>query len=132
MITRAHSPIITPGVVETAKGAGGKKYKACVVFCLLAVKRWFHKQALRELWDQELHHVRAVACEVVAKRILEGEKDLEYLLQEVLLKRYSILVSGEETAPANVIERAVDLHAVRVIGSSGERRPIPGIVNRVN
>ena len=132
MITRAHSPIITPGVVETAKGAGGEKYKACVVFCLLAVKRWFRKQALRELWDQELHHVRAVACEVVAKHILEGEKDLEYLLQEVLLKRYSILVSGEETAPANVIERAVDLHALRVIGSSGEWRPIPEIVNRVN
>jgi len=132
LITRAHSPIITPGVVETAKGAGGEKYKACVVFCLLAVKRWFRKQALRELWDQELHHVRAVACEVVAKHILEGEKDLEYLLQEVLLKRYSILVSGEETAPANVIERAVDLHALRVIGSSGEWRPIPEIVNRVN
>ena len=132
MITRAHSPIITPGVVETAKSAGGDKYKACVVFCLLVVKRWFRKQALRELWNQELHHVRAVACEVIAKHILEGEEDLGYLLQEVLLKRYSILVSGEETAPANVIERAVDLHALRVIGSSGESPPILGMVNRVN
>jgi hypothetical protein len=81
-------------------------------------------QALRELWDQELHHVRAVACEVIAKHILEEEEDLEYLLQEVLLKRYSILVNGEETAPANVIERAVDLHTLRVIGSSGESPPI--------
>jgi hypothetical protein len=132
LITRAHSPIITPGVVETAKGAGGEKYKACVVFCLLVVKRWFRKQALRELWDQELHIVRGVACEVIAKRILEGEEDLEYLLQEVLLKRYSILVNEEETAPANVIERAVDLHALRVISSSGEKVPIPRIVNMVN
>jgi hypothetical protein len=89
-------------------------------------------QALRELWDQELHHVRAVACEVIAKRILEAEEDLEYLLQEVLLKRYSILINGEETAPANVIERAVDLHALRVIGSSGESPPISGMLNKIN
>ena len=79
-----------------------------------------------------MHIVRGVACEVIAKRILEGEEDLEYLLQEVLLKRYSILVNEEETAPANVIERAVDLHALRVISSSGEKVPIPRIVNMVN
>lgn len=130
-ITRAHSPIITPGVVETAKGAGGEKYKACVVFCLLVVKRWFRRQALRELWNQELHTVRAVACEVIAKHILEGEENLEYLHQEVLLKRYSILINGEETAPANVIERAVDLHALRVIGSSGEFISLPRMVDKV-
>ena len=38
------------------------------------------------------------------------------------MKRYSIIVNGEETEPANVIERAVDLHAVRVIGSSGYQK----------
>ena len=44
---------------------------------------------------------------------------MHYLLQEVLLKRFSVLRNGEETEPANVVERAVDLHALRVIGSSG-------------
>lgn len=55
---------------------------------------------------------------------IEAEENQEYLLEDVLLKRYSILVSGEETIPANAIERAVDLHALRVIGSSGYQKCI--------
>jgi len=71
-----------------------------------------------------MHGVRAVACEVIAKRIIEGEEDEEYLLQDMLLKRYSIIRDGKETEPANVIERAVDLHALRVIGSAGYQKCI--------
>jgi hypothetical protein len=123
-ITMAHSRIITPGVVATAKDAGGEEYKACVVYCLLVVKRWFKSQALLELWDADLHDVRAVACEVIAKRLIEEEEDQRYLLEEVLLKRYSILADGTETIPANAIERAVDLHALIVIGSSGYQKCI--------
>jgi Polycystin cation channel len=109
-------------VIKTAQEAGGEKYRACVVYCLLVCKRWFKRQALLELWDAELHDVRAVACEVVAKRIIEAQEDQFYLMQEVLLKRYSIMQGQEETKPVNVIERAVDLHAVWVIGSSGYQK----------
>ena len=77
-----------------------------------------------ELWDADLHNVRATACEVLAKQIIENEKDQTYLLQSLLLKRYSILINGEPTLPANAIERAVDLHALRVIGSSGYQKCI--------
>ncbi len=45
-------------------------------------------------------------------------------MHSVLLKRYSILVDGRPTHPVNVIEKAVDLHALRVIGSSGYQRCI--------
>lgn len=123
-ITRAHSPIITNAVVKTAKQAGGEQYKACVVYCLLVVKRWFKRQAIAELWDADLHDVRAIAAEIMAKRIIEEEEDMEYLLEEVLLKRYSILIDGAASTPANAIERAVDLHAVTVIGSSGYQKCI--------
>ncbi|KAF2154070.1 hypothetical protein K461DRAFT_292747 [Myriangium duriaei CBS 260.36] len=129
-VTDAHSSIITPAVVATAKSAGkyGSRsdgdhdYSACVVFCLLICRKWFHRQALLELWDSEVHTVRATACEVIAKRIIEAEEDIGYLFQEVLLKRYSIIVDGKETAAANVIEKAVDLHALRVISSSGYQK----------
>jgi len=47
---------------------------------------------------------------------------MNYLLQDVLLKRYSIMLDNEQTQPANVIERAVDLHALRVTGSSGYQK----------
>lgn len=123
-ITAANSGVITQNVVKTAKDAGGKDYAACVVYCLLVCKRWFKRQALLELWDADLHEVRAVACEIIAKRIIEAEEDQEYLMQEVLLKRYSVLRKGDETQPSNVIERAVDLHCLTVIGSSGYQKCI--------
>lgn len=68
-VTRANSPVITRKVVETAKEAGGKEYKGCVVYCLLVCRRWFKRQALLELWDADLHDLRAVACEVLAKQM---------------------------------------------------------------
>jgi hypothetical protein len=124
LITKPHSHILTPAVVETASQAGGKEHKACVVYCLLVVKKWFKQQSLHELWDADLHDVRATAAEMIAKRLIEAEEDVEYLMVDVLLKRYSILVNGEPTLPANAIERAVDLHALTVIGSSGYQRCI--------
>lgn len=123
-ITQAHSKIITDKVIETAKSAGGEQYRACVVYCLLVCKKWFKRQALIELWDADLHDVRAVACEVLAKQIIEREEDGTYLMEEVLLKRFATLVDGEETLPSNAVEKAVDLHALRVIGSAGYQRCI--------
>lgn len=68
-ITAAHSRIITPKVVKAAKEAGGQECAACVVYALLVNKRWFKKQAMLELWDADLHNVRAIACEVIAKQL---------------------------------------------------------------
>ncbi|KAJ8112787.1 hypothetical protein OPT61_g4927 [Boeremia exigua] len=123
-VTKANSPIITAAVLETANKAGGEDKTACVVYCLLMVKKWFEKQATAELWDADLHEVRAVAAEMMAKRIIEAEEDMDYLFEEILLKRYSILVDDEATEPANAVEKAVDLHAVTVIGSSGYQKCI--------
>ncbi|MCJ1328433.1 hypothetical protein MMC10_005110 [Thelotrema lepadinum] len=123
-ITKANSPIITRKVIQTAKQAGGKEFPSCIIYCLLVCKKWFERQALLELWDSDLHRARAVACEVLAKKIIESEEDEEFLMQETLLKRYSILINGRETQPANAVERAVDLHALLVIGSSGYQKCI--------
>lgn len=123
-ISRANSPIITRKVLKTAKEAGGKDFPSCIIYCLLVCKRWFQRQALAELWDADLHEAREVACEVIAKKLIEDEEDEEFLLEELLLKRYSIITRGRETKPANAIERAVDLHALRVIGSSGYQKCI--------
>lgn len=43
-------------------------------------------------------------------------------MREMLLTRYSLQIGDRTTAPANVIERAVDIHALRVIGSSGYQK----------
>lgn len=124
LITQPHSRVITRKVVLAAKEAGGDEHRACVVFCLLIVKAWFKHQAMAELWDADLHLVRGKACEMIAKYIIEGEEDMTYLLHKVLLKRYSIISDGEPTHPTNVIEKAVDLHALPVIASSGYQKCI--------
>ena len=121
-ITKANSPVITPKVLLTALEAGGKEHKACIVYSLLVCFRWFKRQALLELWDADLHNVRAVACDVLAKRIVEAEEDEPFLMQNMLLQRFSISLRDEVTEPANAIERAVDLHALTVIGSSGYQK----------
>jgi hypothetical protein len=68
-ISKPHSRVITKKVIQAAKEAGGTEHRACVVYCLLVVKRWFKHQALEELWDADLHNVRAIACEVIAKQM---------------------------------------------------------------
>lgn len=55
---------------------------------------------------------------------IESEEDAEYLLHSILLKRYSIIIDGRATIPVNVIEKAVDLHSLRIIGSSGYQKCI--------
>ena len=40
-----------------------------MVYALLVNKRWFKMQAMLELWDADLHNIRAVACEVIAKQL---------------------------------------------------------------
>ncbi len=57
-------------------------------------------------------------------RSIENEDDSPYLMHAVLLRRYSYLSSKGPTPPVNVIEKAVDLHSVRVIGSSGYQKCI--------
>lgn len=68
-VTNANSTVITKGVVDTARRAGGEEYKACVLYSLLVCVRWFKIQASIELWDSELHELRATAAEVIAKRM---------------------------------------------------------------
>ncbi|KAG6098911.1 hypothetical protein E4U30_007373 [Claviceps sp. LM220 group G6] len=123
-VTAPHSRIITHKVIQAAKEAGGPEYRGCVVYCLLVNQKWFKHEAVAELWDSDLHKLRAEACEVIAKALIESEEDVNFLLYEVLLRRYSCLANTIPTPPINVIEKAVDLHAVRVIGSSGYQKCI--------
>lgn len=55
---------------------------------------------------------------------IEAEEDQDYLLKNVLLKRYSIFCDGFETDPLNVVEWSVDLHALRIISSAGYQKCI--------
>src|SRR5271170_6540262 len=49
---------------------------------------------------------------------------MDYMMQSVLLKRYATIVNGKPTHIANAVETSVDLHALRVIGSSGYQKTV--------
>jgi hypothetical protein len=55
---------------------------------------------------------------------IEDEERMDYLMQSVLLKRYATIRNGEPTNVANAVETAVDLHALRIIGSSGYQKTV--------
>ena len=87
LLTNPNSRLITPQVIETAKRAGGEEYKACIVYCLLVCVRWFKIQSHAELWDADLHDLRAVACEVIAKRMYapQSRTRKNILIQSLLI-----------------------------------------------
>lgn len=62
----------------------------------------------------------------VAKRLsstsVEEISDHDYLMMNVLLQRYSTFAEGRETPAMNAVERATDLHALNLIGSSGYQK----------
>src|SRR5580700_3021599 len=64
-----------------------------------------------------------LTCSLTHSRI-EDEERMDYLMQSILLKRYATIRDGEPTNVANAVERAVDLHALRVIGSSGYQKTV--------
>ncbi|KAI5305129.1 hypothetical protein KEM56_005213 [Ascosphaera pollenicola] len=55
---------------------------------------------------------------------IESEPNHNYLMFEILLKRYSTFANGEETVPINALENAVDIHALHTIGSAGYQKCI--------
>ncbi|KAF3184039.1 hypothetical protein EYR41_010468 [Orbilia oligospora] len=128
-ITRPHSAIINNNVIELARNAGGDENKSCVIYCLLVCLEWFRWQSKKELYDADLGQLRAVACQILAKRIIESTDDQDYLFQELLVKRFSHLQNSERTDPMSAVERAVDLHALSVIGSSGYQKCIKYLWN---
>ncbi|KAK6537532.1 hypothetical protein TWF694_011714 [Orbilia ellipsospora] len=121
-IIKPHSPILTSRVIDLCRNAGGDDNKSCVIYCLLVCFQWFRWQSLKELYDADLGQLRATACQMLAKRIIESTENQEYLFEELLLKRFSHLQNGEATAPMSAVERAVDLHALQIIGSSGYQK----------
>lgn len=132
-VTKPDSIILNEKVFELVlRAAGGKgdgsigtssrRYRACLVFVLLTVKRWYDQSADNFLYDSELYSLRGTAAECLAKRIIERQSDEYYLFKYMLCQRYTITLYGRDATPANALELAVDLHATVVIGSSGYNR----------
>lgn len=115
-ITNPKSRIITPKVLDLVERAGEDE-PGCVVFCCVYVARYFHRLCYKDLPDADVNILRAIACEVIAKALIERQEDEDFLYSEMLLRRYAIVTAGRESDPKSLVELAVDVHITRVIAS---------------
>lgn len=134
-VTHPNSAILNINVLELVyKAAGGKgdgkpdtssfRYRASLPFCLLKVCGWYWQQAELELYDTQLHKLRATAAQILAANIIEETKDDEYLFLAMLCHRYVLNANDEDSHPLNVLELSVDMHSTTVISSAGYQRCI--------
>jgi hypothetical protein len=79
--------------------------------------RYFKRKASTDLTDADLHHLRKLASEHIAKLIVDSISDHEYLF----------LREGKPTPPTSAVELAVDLHAVKVIATHNYQECITAI-----
>lgn len=102
-ITNPKSRIITDGVLKLVESAAHDE-PGCVVFCCVYVANYFHRLCSKDLSDADVHVLRAIACEVIAKRLIENQQDEEFLYSELLLRRYSIINRGQTSDPKSTVE----------------------------
>lgn len=110
------------GQGDGKKGSLSRRYRLCIVFCLLKVCSWYWDLAVAELHDSELHFLRALAAQQLAKLVIEREEDERYCFVQMLCRRYLICLNDEDAQPANALELAVDMHLTIVIGLLGYQR----------
>lgn len=106
-------------------GSSAKKYRGCVIFCLLVVVGWYRKLQTIDLNTYEVNASRESAAEALARNIIGKFCSLEtYLFIDVLCTKYSIYVLEEEQPARNALEMAIDLHLIPIITSAGFQKCI--------
>ncbi|WVR03896.1 hypothetical protein IAU60_000895 [Kwoniella sp. DSM 27419] len=115
-ITDATSSIITPEVIVAFAKAGGD-FGEAVPFCLLRAKATFMTEAYANPADYDENVIRAVAAEVLARRIVHNLPVDR--LESVMSTRYRFRESdGDESAPTSALETAIDQHCTIFLSST--------------
>lgn len=114
------SSIITKDVVEAYSQIAGD-FGPAVPFALLEARRFFARQAASNPADSDENTCRKVACEAIARRIVQRTPmEEQYAL---LSKRYTVIESdGDESLPTSALESAVDQRATYFLSSNEAQR----------
>ncbi|CDZ98754.1 hypothetical protein [Phaffia rhodozyma] len=127
LISAATSPIITPQVIISFTRAGGD-YANAVPFCLLASRRAFLHDSKKFPTDYDENIGRALACEVLARRIVHA-LPME-TLQTVMSTRYRYREDdGDRSAPTSALEAAIDGHAIQFLSSTEAQHVVTSLWN---
>ncbi|KAJ3544692.1 hypothetical protein NMY22_g2688 [Coprinellus aureogranulatus] len=115
-ISEPTSRVITPQVIAAYKAAAGDFLEA-LPYCLLRARAEFMYDANHNPADYDENRGRAVACEVLARRIVHlSEPDR---IATIMSKRYQHRqIDGDESEMASALEMAIDQHCTIFLSSS--------------
>ncbi|KXN86125.1 Calcium channel YVC1 [Leucoagaricus sp. SymC.cos] len=121
------SGIITPQVISAYRAAAGD-FDAALPYCLLRARAEFMWDANHNPADYDENYGRAVACEVLARRIAHlFPRDK---LTDVMSTRYQHLqVDGDLSETASALEMAIDQHCTIFLSSSEAQEVVNALWN---
>lgn len=106
----------------------GGDYANAVPFCLLAARRSFLHDSRRFPTDYDENVCRALACEVLARRIVHS-LPME-TLQTVMSTRYRYVEDdGDISAPISALEAAIDSHSIQFLSSTEAQHVVTSLWN---
>ncbi|KAJ3741523.1 calcium activated cation channel [Lentinula detonsa] len=115
-INEPTSRIITPQVISAYRAAAGD-FDEALPYCLLRARAEFMWDADHNAADYDENFGRAIACEVLARRIVH--LNVPERLAAVMATRYThIQIDGDESDPASALEMAIDSHCTIFLSSS--------------
>ncbi|KAH9977639.1 calcium activated cation channel [Lactifluus volemus] len=118
------SRIVTPSVVSAYIGAAGDLVEA-LPYCLLRARRDFMIQANRDVADYGENRGRAVACEVLARKIVHNSPVDK--IPAILSSRYRHRRPDGDIEFTSAIELAVDSHCTIFLSSSEAQNVIDAL-----
>lgn len=118
------SRIITPNVISAYTEAAGNLVEA-VPYCLLRARRDFMVEASRNPADYGENRGRAIACEVLARRIVHNAP-LERI-PDIMSSRYTHRQHDGDIEFTSAIELAIDSHCTIFLSSSEAQNVIDAL-----
>ncbi|KAI5124740.1 hypothetical protein M0805_005375 [Coniferiporia weirii] len=110
------SRIISPHVIATYERASGD-FQETLPYCLLQARQSFMWDANHNPADYDENYCRAIACEVLARRIVHGAPSDR--LTSIMSTRYRHLEwDGERSDLSSALELAIDTHCTVFLSSS--------------
>ncbi|KAH8118466.1 calcium activated cation channel, partial [Phellopilus nigrolimitatus] len=110
------SRIISPHVIKTFELAGGD-FQEALPYCLLQARQSFMWDANHNAADYDEYYCRAIACEVLARRIVHRAPPDR--LTSIMSTRYRLLGwDGDKSDLSSALELAIDTHCTVFLSSS--------------
>ncbi|KZT60703.1 calcium activated cation channel [Calocera cornea HHB12733] len=121
------SRIITPAVINAFGKAAGD-FQEALPFCLLRARRTFEEEAQRNAADYDENMARAIACEVLARKLVHVVSPER--LNHVMSKRFRYKTwDGDESSAVSALETAIDQHCTIFLSSTEAQHVVQSLWN---